>query len=125
MIARQGVAGHAEDIGGLRRKKVHKFIAKGASRSGGSKRSIRVRAQVLRDRQAPLETGGPLGFVLPDQAPAPPGGEAGKAPWRQSDVRRAIAAAEKAGLREYRIEIDRDGTIAIVVGGPGDAGRTP
>jgi hypothetical protein len=36
--------------------------------------------------------------------------------WRQADVRRAIAAAEQAELRSYRVEIAPDGTIAIVVG---------
>jgi len=36
--------------------------------------------------------------------------------WKQSDVERAIAAAEQAGLESYRIEIAPDGTIGIVVG---------
>jgi len=40
--------------------------------------------------------------------------------WRQADVRRAINAAEQAGLRAYRIEIAPDGTIAIVVGSPAE-----
>jgi hypothetical protein len=31
-------------------------------------------------------------------------------------VKRAIGAAEKAGLHNYRVEIAPDGTIAIVVG---------
>lgn len=39
--------------------------------------------------------------------------------WREADVLRAIAAAEKAGLAAYRIEIATDGTIAIVVTGSG------
>lgn len=39
--------------------------------------------------------------------------------WREADVLRAIAAAEKAGLAGYRIEIATDGTIAIVVTGTG------
>jgi len=38
-----------------------------------------------------------------------------KAHWRQSDVKRAIGAAEEAGLQNYRVEIAPDGTIAIVV----------
>ena len=41
--------------------------------------------------------------------------------WRQADVRRAITAAEKAGLRADRIEIAPDGTISIVVGMPDEA----
>jgi hypothetical protein len=35
--------------------------------------------------------------------------------WSEDDVERAIAAAERAGLASYRIEIAPDGTIAIVV----------
>lgn len=38
--------------------------------------------------------------------------------WNEADVERAIAAAERAGLGAYRIEIGPDGTIAIVVGTP-------
>ena len=36
--------------------------------------------------------------------------------WRQADVKRAIGAAERAGLDSYRVEIAPDGTISIVVG---------
>lgn len=41
--------------------------------------------------------------------------------WRQSDVKRAIAAAEQAGLSAYRVEVAPDGTISIVVGACSDA----
>jgi len=44
--------------------------------------------------------------------------------WRQADVKRAIAAAEQAGLRDYRVEIAPDGTIAIVVGKAAGAPET-
>ncbi len=37
--------------------------------------------------------------------------------WREADIKRAIAAAEKARLRSYRVDITPDGTISIVVGG--------
>ena len=47
----------------------------------------------------------------------PSEGEARKG-WRQADVKRAIGAAEQAGLSSYRIEIAPDGTITIVVGEP-------
>jgi hypothetical protein len=40
--------------------------------------------------------------------------------WRQADVKRAIVAAEQAGLTDYRVEMAPDGTITIVVG-PGEA----
>ncbi len=42
---------------------------------------------------------------------------------RAADVRRAIKAAEQAGLASYRVEIAPDGTIAIVVGPPEDTAR--
>jgi hypothetical protein len=37
--------------------------------------------------------------------------------WCDADLDRAIAAAEKAGLPAYRVEIAPNGTIAIIVGG--------
>ncbi|WEK42930.1 MAG: hypothetical protein P0Y64_16555 [Candidatus Sphingomonas colombiensis] len=37
--------------------------------------------------------------------------------WRQDDIKRAINAAEKSRLRQYRVDIATDGTISIVVGG--------
>jgi hypothetical protein len=36
--------------------------------------------------------------------------------WREADLKRAIAAAQDAGLTSYRIEIATDGTITIFVG---------
>ena len=45
---------------------------------------------------------------------------AGKGRWRQSDVKRIIAAAEQAGLESYRVEIAPDGTLSIIVGTPED-----
>ena len=63
------------------------------------------------------------GFTIPDDdfPVSPSQGDTRRARWRQADVRRAIAAAEKAGLRGYRIEIALDGTISIVVGSPHEA----
>jgi hypothetical protein len=49
--------------------------------------------------------------------------EGGKGHWRQSDIKRAIAAAEAAGLAEYRVEIAPDGTIAIIVGAAVERGH--
>ncbi|MXO89115.1 hypothetical protein [Alteraurantiacibacter aestuarii] len=40
----------------------------------------------------------------------------GQGVFTQVDVQRAISAARDAGLRDYRVEIAPDGTIAIVVG---------
>lgn len=85
-----------------------------ASGAGGAQRPIQIKAQVLRDR--PAASGGTLGFVLPAD---PPCGEGAEPRWSDADVERAIAAAERAGLAAYRIEIGPDGTIAIVVGGSG------
>jgi len=36
--------------------------------------------------------------------------------WRETDLRRAIGAAKKAGLRFYSVEVAPDGTISVVVG---------
>lgn len=44
---------------------------------------------------------------------ANPGGH-----WRDADLKRALGAAEKAGLGSYRVEIAPDGTISIIVGAP-------
>jgi hypothetical protein len=78
---------------------------------------------------------------MPENAAAQPGHDEPqrKPRWRQSDVKRAIVAAEQAGLRAYRVEVAPDGTISIVVGarlprkrppaaipeGPAEPGRAP
>ncbi|HLY89058.1 MAG TPA: hypothetical protein VKQ27_08745 [Acetobacteraceae bacterium] len=36
--------------------------------------------------------------------------------FREADLKRALAAAQKSGIRQYRVEIAVDGTIAVVVG---------
>lgn len=82
-----------------------------ASTSGEPQAPIQVGAQVLRRRQAQADAG-ILGFVMPGDTPT--GDDAPR--WREADVERAIAAAARAGLAAYRIEIAPDGTIAIVVG---------
>ena len=42
----------------------------------------------------------------------------GEAGGRDAEVRRAIAIAEEAGLKSYRVEIAPDGTITLFVGDP-------
>ena len=48
------------------------------------------------------------------------GGGAGSARrrgrWRESDLRRVMAAARRAGIEHYRVEVAPDGTITIEVG---------
>jgi len=86
-----------------------------------------IKAQIL--RQSQLEPAAALGVFEPR---APEGGSAadetkasGKRGWRQSDVKRAIAAAEQAGLVSYRVEIAPDGTIGIIVGDPLETAAAP
>lgn len=47
-------------------------------------------------------------------APAP----AKRGAWRERDLRRALAVARCAKLRNYSVEIAPDGTISILVGNP-------
>ena len=83
---------------------------------------IQIRAQALHQWPLTAEEAAfqPLAMT-PQDHPAQPGESdtPGGAPrWRQADVKRAIAAAEQAGLQSYRVEIAPDGTISIVVGAP-------
>jgi len=88
---------------------------------------IQIRSQLLRQEHAVAPPGAASGFaMMPDGG----NGEQGKAPprgdgsWREADLKRAIAAAQEAGLSHYAVEIAPDGTIAIVVGiNPDDTGK--
>lgn len=87
---------------------------------------IQIRAQLLRSQEFAPQSGALAAFaivpdVLGDADNADP---VQRGPWRQSDVKRAIAAAEQAGLESYRVEIAPDGTISIVVGAPADTAAT-
>ena len=86
----------------------------GAKKLKGRDVPIRTQARVLRDVElcTPAGSAPELPLTLGDTPPSP----TGKGHWRQADVKRAIAAAEKAGLRNYRVEIAPDGTISIIVG---------
>ena len=77
-----------------------------------------IQAQIL--RQVQLEPTTALGVFAPlsEEAGEPSVAPTRRGRWRQSDVKRAIAAAEQAELQAYRVEIALDGTISIVVGGP-------
>lgn len=86
-----------------------------------------IKAQIL--RQSQLEPASALGVFEPraaeGRAPADDTATPGKGRWRQSEVKRAIAAAEQAGLEAYRVEVAPDGTIAIIVGTPADTAAGP
>jgi hypothetical protein len=86
-----------------------------------------IKAQIL--RQSQLEPAAALGVFEPraedDGEPAGPTDKRGKRHWRQSEVKRAIAAAEQAGLEAYRVDVAPDGTIAIIVGAPADTAADP
>ena len=90
------------------------MIAGGADAAGQSGNTIGVRAQFLNTvDDGHGDCAGGTGYHLPlPSAPA----ISTRGRWRQSDVKRAIGAAEQAGLQHYRIEIAPDGTLAIVVG---------
>jgi hypothetical protein len=101
-----------------------------AIRASGPRGSvpIQIRAQALRRRPAAGPQIAAMAFpVVPEGAAKGPRKAAAQrsGQWRQSDVRRAINAAEKAGLASYRVEIAPDGTIAIIVGDPADTAPVP
>lgn len=103
-----------------------KSIAIRAPRSGVGDAPFQIQAQVLREAQlcaAEPATGNYTIPAGPQAAAASTRSRRGG--WRKSDVSRAIAAAEKAGLRGYRVEIAPDGTISIVVGLPVDTEPSP
>ncbi len=81
-----------------------------------------IKAQILRKSQ--LEPAAALGVfesrLGEEDLPVSEAETRDRARWRQTDVKRALAAAEQAGLESYRVEIAPDGTIAIIVGSPAD-----
>lgn len=56
------------------------------------------------------------GFDLPNATNWDKSEKRRRVQWRETDLRRAIGAAKRAGLRFYSVEIAPDGTISIVVG---------
>lgn len=75
---------------------------------------VRIQSQLLRERRTVDPAFGAGLFSMTDAND--PNLPHTRGRWRQSDVKRAIAAAEQAGLAAYRVEIAPDGTISIVVG---------
>jgi hypothetical protein len=43
--------------------------------------------------------------------------------FRQRDVKEAIKAARAAGLENFRVDIDKQGTISVVPTGPGETAQ--
>jgi hypothetical protein len=85
-----------------------------------------IKAQIL--RQSQLEPAAALGVfeTRGDEGGATTNETKSRAKgWRQSDVKRALAAAEQAGLDSYRVEIAPDGTISIIVGIPAETAAGP
>ena len=80
---------------------------------------IKIQSQLLRQYRLAGDAGG-FGFAMTDGEEPPRKGN-----WRQRDLKRAIAMAQDAGLEAYRVEIDPDGTISIVVGMAPESGDRP
>lgn len=74
---------------------------------------FQIRSQALRRANLPVA---PVALPGEGMMTEPKTVSGGRKAWRQSDITRAIKAAEDAGLQSYRIEIAPDGTITIVVG---------
>ena len=89
-------------------------MGKGAAKSDGPERLVRIQGQSLREALVGPDQGPATGFIKPDDAPT--SAPMPMARWRQADLKRAIAAAEEAGLHSYRVEISPEGTISILVG---------
>ena len=86
-----------------------------------------IKAQILRKSQLEPATG--LRVFEPradhNETPSDEAGKPARKRWRQSDLKRLIAAAEQAELASYRIEVAPDGTLSIVVGCPDDTAANP
>lgn len=88
-----------------------------ATSVSSGRKPIQIRADALRHMDVPFAM---RGFpMMPDVAAISETGPArSEQGWCEADLKRAIAAAEEAGLRAYRVEISPDGTITIIVGDP-------
>jgi hypothetical protein len=105
--------------------KVGQTIASRTSRIETQTAGFQIRAQSLRGWKGVALASALSGFgVVPGEAMMQSSGdETPRKGWRQADVKRAIGAAEQAGLTNYRVEIAPDGTITIVVGEPAAEAR--
>lgn len=93
------------------------MIAGNAVLPGHSGDTISIRAQFLHEWQDQAQACASSGFIaMTDETTITQIPAATTGRWRQADVKRAINAAEQAGLQHYRVEIAPDGTLSIVVG---------
>ena len=89
---------------------------------------IQIRSQFLRQWQPDGDVSAAGAFASMVEAPERCSGASEAHPpghWRQRDVKRAIGAAEQAGLASYRVEVAPDGTISIIVGDLTDTSPDP
>jgi hypothetical protein len=99
-------------------KKARLRIAKSAP---SERKPIQIRAEVLRGWKPSTPFDARWDFATMTDNPAiDPKDDTTQieAGWRDEDLKRAIAVAEQAGLKSYRIDITPDGTISIIVGDP-------
>ena len=75
---------------------------------------VQIRARILRDLESSAFPDPIPAFDLPNTWDK--GDKRRRVAWRETDLRRAIGAAKRAGLRFYSVEVAPDGTISIVVG---------
>ncbi len=78
---------------------------------------LHIRSQAVKGAGSSLRIGagsGMTAFPLDVTQAAP----AKRGAWRERDLRRALAVARCAKLRNYSVEIAPDGTISILVGNP-------
>jgi hypothetical protein len=78
---------------------------------------LHIRSQAVKGAGSSLRIGAGSGMTafpldIAEQAPTP----MKRGAWRERDLRRALAVARCAKLRNYSVEIAPDGTISIVVG---------
>lgn len=99
-------------------------MAARTSCDGENAQPVRIQSQYLRENQL-YDAAGPIsGFAIIPEGEALPAiaGSPRRGPdWLEEKVKRAIAAAQDAGLSAYRVEIDPNGTISLVVGIAGAA----
>ncbi|WP_404714042.1 hypothetical protein [Sphingomonas sp. MMS24-J13] len=78
---------------------------------------VQVRADIPDDHPAlSFPPAWPGIATMSDDKAMPPEKSGVTGCWRAADLKRAIRAAEQAGLTAYRVEIASDGTISIIVG---------